>query len=88
MRYAVEYEPHAVSDFRRLDREIAGKIRNRIEEMAGRCDTYSHYPLKGSRHRRYRLRYSAYRVLYTLDHANRRVTIVRVRHRRNSYRND
>ena len=86
MAYSVEYERRARTDLRRLDPQIAQRVRDAIEDMAGRAASYGHKRLTGPLHDQYSLRMGNYRVRYTLDHANRRITVLRALHRSVAYR--
>ena len=85
MTYSVEYERRALTDLRRLDRQIAQRAGDAIEGMAARAATYQHKRLTGRLNDQYSLRVGDYRVRYTLDHANRRITVLRARHRSVAY---
>lgn len=46
-----------------------------------------HHALTGPRHRGwFRLRMGAYRAIYEIDRANRRITVLRVEYRSDAYR--
>ena len=85
MTYIVEYERRALTDLRRLDRQIAQRVHDAIEGMAARAATYQHKRLAGRLNDQYSLRMGDYRVRYTLDHANRRITVLRALHRSEAY---
>ena len=85
MAYSVEYERRARTDLRRLDSQIAQRARDAIEGMAARADTYQHKRLTGRLSDQYSLRVGNYRVRYTLDHANRRIMVLRALHRSVAY---
>ena len=86
MRYIVEYERRARTDLRRLNPQTAQRVREAIEDMAARATTYQHKRLTGALDDQYSLRVGDYRVRYALDHANRRIMILRALHRSEAYR--
>lgn len=86
MRYIVEYERRARTDLRRLDPQIAQRVRDAIEDMAASATTYQHKRLTGALDDQYSLRVGDYRVRYALDHANRRIMVLRTLHRSVVYR--
>ena len=85
MTYIVEYERRARADLRRLDPQIARRVREAIEDLAGRAGSYQHRRLAGPLNDQYSLRVGDYRVRYTLDHGNRRITVLRAGHRSAAY---
>ena len=85
MPYSLEYADSAADDLSRLDRAAVRRVRNKLNELAGRAETASHRALTGPLRGQYRLRVGNYRVLYELDRANRRITVRAVGHRREIY---
>ena len=71
---------------RRLNPQIAQRVRDAIEDMAASATTYQHKRLTGALDDQYSLRVGDYRVRYTLDHANRRIMVLRALHRSVVYR--
>ena len=86
MPYAVEIQASADDDFDRLDAAIARRVRNELVELSGRAEAAPHEALTGPLRGLFRLRVGDYRVLYTLDHGNRRITVRSVQHRNEVYR--
>jgi len=83
MRYRVYWTKTAVRDLKKLDREIAERVINAIEEA-------SLDPLRYFKKLRalplYSLRVGDYRVLASLDHSKRTIAVLVVEHRRRAYR--
>lgn len=81
----IEFLPSAVKEFgslpKNIQRQVAGKI-SALEK-----DPFPAYSkaLKGEN--AYRLRSGEYRVLYTVDNPSENITIVKIRHRKDAYRN-
>ena len=86
MSYGVERNPRAAAELSRLDRNIAGQVEGKIAEMAASAEVWQHIALTGQYRGQYRLRVGSYRVVYELDHDNRRIVVVRIQHRSESYR--
>ena len=86
MPYAVEIQASADDDFDRLDPGIARQVRSKLEELAGNADVWPHRALTGRLRGVFRRRVGDYRVLYTLDRQNRRITVRAVQHRSEAYR--
>jgi mRNA interferase RelE/StbE len=73
---ARELDALPAADLRRIVKRLSGLARN---PRPPGCE-------KLSRLERYRIRQGDYRVLYEVDDTSRRVTIVRIGHRRDVYR--
>ncbi len=86
MSYAVDRNRRADADLSRLDRNIAGQVQSKIAEMAASAEIWQHIALTGQYRGQFRLRVGSYRVVYELDHANRRIVVVRIQHRSVAYR--
>ena len=86
MPYSLELEERAQRDLSRLDPQIERRALNSLNELAERAATANHRALTGPYSGQFRLRIGDYRARYELDHTNRRVTVLRVQHRREAYR--
>ena len=86
MTYNVEFSSRAEADLSDLDTPIERRVRRRIYEMAASAQTCQHQALTGQYRGLFRLRVGAYRARYELDHANRRIIVLRVQHRSDAYR--
>ena len=85
MRWEVEWRRRALTDLAALEPQIRRRIEDAIERMAadGRRDSLQ--KLHG-RNDEWRLRVGDWRVRLEFDHPNNIVTVLRVRHRREVYR--
>jgi len=83
VKYRVYWTKTAVRDLRRLDRRLAERIIDSVEEA-------SLNPLRYFKKLRglpfYSLRIGDYRVLVSLDHSRRTLVVLVVEHRRRAYR--
>ena len=86
MGYEVEFSRRAEDDLSSLDRQVEQRVRNRINEMAASARSWQHRALTGQFRGQFRLRAGSYRARYELDHANRRIIVLSVQHRREAYR--
>lgn len=86
MSYAVERNPRAAAELSRLDHTIADQVERKVAEMAASAEVWQHIALTGRYSGQFRLRVGSYRVVYELDHAGRRIIVVRIQHRSVSYR--
>lgn len=83
--YALRYTNRARKDLRGLDRQIAERIMDALDELAR--DPYTAPNVKALKGEPgYRLRVGDYRALYTLDDGELVVLVVRVANRREAYR--
>jgi mRNA interferase RelE/StbE len=79
----VEYKASVFRELRRLDRHVAKRIIEKIEQELT-SDELRPTPLSGPFDGLYKLRVGDYRVIYALSEAS--VAILRVAHRREVYR--
>ncbi len=86
MNYRVELTPTAEKDLSRLTKQQAQLAVNRLRRLGQNAETINHRALAGQMRGVFRFRIGDYRALYTLDHANARVIVHIVRHRRDVYR--
>ena len=86
MPYSLEYTETAERDLSRLDARAAQQMRDALDRMAENAEGVRHVALTGPRYRgQFRLRMGDYRARYRLNHANRRITVLRVQHRSRAY---
>lgn len=87
MRYSVFYEERAANELARIDRPYQLLIKKKIEQLAANFESMSGNlkPLHG-KYDYFRLRVCSYRVIFHKDARKIMITIVRVGHRREVYR--
>ncbi len=74
----------AQREIRALDAAVRGRVLNAIRALAGEPRPAGCRKLVGA-HNRWRVRVGDYRVIYSVDDANRVVEILAVRHRSKAY---
>jgi len=74
------------SDLASLTKEDATRIISRIKSHLSADPAALGKPLKGVFKGLFRYRIGSYRVIYAIDHTERRVMILHIRHRKNAYR--
>jgi mRNA interferase RelE/StbE len=79
----IEYKASVFRELRRLDRPVANRIIEKIEQELTSHDVRP-IPLTGPFEGLYKLRVGDYRVIYALSSAS--VSILRIAHRREVYR--
>lgn len=79
----IEYKASVARDLRRLDRRVATRILDKIEQELT-SDDLRPIPLSGSFEGLYKLRVGDYRVIYGLSTDS--VAVIRIAHRREVYR--
>jgi len=82
--YSLEVRKSAVKEIAALPKTACRAIVDKIQALATEPRPRGSEKLSGDD--KYRVRHGDYRVVYEIDDANRRVTIVRVAHRREVYR--
>jgi len=79
----IEYKASVARDLRRLDRQVATRILDKIEQELTSNDVRP-IPLRGSFEGLFKLRVGDYRVIYALSTDS--VSVIRIAHRREAYR--
>jgi mRNA interferase RelE/StbE len=79
----IEYKDSVFRELRRLDRPVAKRIIDKIEQELT-SDDFRPIPLTGPFEGLYKLRVGDYRVIYAFSSAS--VSILRIAHRREAYR--
>jgi len=83
--YELRIKPSAVKEIERLPRrEDRRRIVSRIQALAGTPRPEGAVKLSGQE--QYRVRQGSYRIVYSVDDAERIVVVVKVGHRRDVYR--
>jgi len=85
-RYAVSLTRRTVKEIARLPPKVRGQIRGRLDELGADPRPHDGRRLIG-RQKGYRLDVGEYRLLYDVDDNARLVTVWRVKHRKDAYRN-
>ena len=84
--YDIELMPQARDDLARLDRAIAQRVLNKLRWLAENVDRITPEPLTGDWKGVFRLRAGSYRILYTIQRTERRITVHLIGHRRDVYK--
>lgn len=82
--YEVEQLPRAERDLRRLDPRIRRRVLARIVALGGEPRPSGYANLQGRPG--YRVRVGDYRIVYEVDDEQQTVTVLRIGHRRDVYR--
>ena len=82
--YSLTLKSSAAKELNALSDELFGRIDPRIRALATVPRPAGCAKLSGYKDQ-WRIRVGDYRVIYTIDEASRRVTVVRVAHRREVY---
>jgi len=87
LKYVVYYDARAAKELAKIDRPFQILIKRRIEQSAENFQSTAANlkPLKG-KYDYYRLRVGSYRVVFHKDEGLLIITIVRLGHRKNIYR--
>ena len=86
MAYEVVWHPKVKADLAAIAKPAAARIIAKVKEHLTQDPSGSGKPLKGLFKGLYRLRVGAYRVIYAVDHVERRVLVLHVQHRKDAYR--
>lgn len=85
MPYELHIERHAEKDLNKLEKSLFIQIARRIKELAGNPHPQGSKKITGSQND-WRLRAGDYRILYEIDNKTKVVRIIRIKHRREAYR--
>jgi len=83
--YAVELRRSAIKELDALAKADLSRVISRIQALGANPRPPGAEKLTGAE--QYRIRQGVYRVLYEVDDARRTITVVKVGHRREVYRN-
>jgi mRNA interferase RelE/StbE len=83
--YSLLLKPSVEKDLRRLPRSTVSRILRRIEALAEEPAPRQSVKLTGAEYL-YRVRVGDYRVIYSVDHDAKTVTVHYIRHRKDAYR--
>lgn len=85
MSYQLEIKRRAEKELSGLPPKIRRQVLRKILALEERPRPYNRVPLKGEENA-HRMRSGDYRILYHIDEKARKVTVFRVRHRKEAYR--
>ncbi len=83
--YEILLERRAEKDLRKLSSELFQRIIAKIQSLSENPKPQGSRKITGSKND-WRIRIGAYRAIYEIDEHEKRVRIMRVRHRREAYR--
>ena len=87
MSYELLIEHRAEKDLKKLEASLFSLIAGRIKSLSENPHPPGSRKLTGSQND-WRIRIGDYRVLYEIDNKSRKIKIMRVKHRREVYRDD
>jgi mRNA interferase RelE/StbE len=85
MPYELYIERRAEKDLKKLEASLFSEIVARIKELADNPHPHGSKKIAGSQND-WRIRIGNYRVLYEIDNKTKTIKIMRVKHRREAYR--
>lgn len=83
--YALEFDTEATAELADLPKEIARRIRDKIDRLAQNADILPHESMVGQWKGYQRIKVGDYRVIYAFDKEIRLITIKKIGHRRDVY---
>ncbi len=85
MSYKVRWHEDALEDLKSLDKKTQKKILQRVKEYLPQNPVSLGKPLRGIFKGFFRYRIGNVRIIYTLDHENETVSILKIGDRKNVY---
>ena len=86
MVFKLEWHEDVFDDLKDLDKDIARKIVNRVKEYLTQDPLKIGKPLKGQFSGLWKYRYGDYRVIYVIDLETETIKILKIRHRKDVYK--
>ena len=86
MVYKITFRPETEKDFKKLDKQIALRIIHKIKWLSQNFQLITPMQLQKELHGKYKLRVGDYRVIYSINENEKRITIHMVGHRRDIYK--
>jgi mRNA interferase RelE/StbE len=83
--YGVEFRPEARDGLQRVSKSAAQRVLDKIKWLSENFDQIPHEALSGGFRGLFKLRIGDYRVIYSVDHKGRRITVHLIGHRRSIY---
>jgi mRNA interferase RelE/StbE len=85
--FSVEFTEQAAGDLGEITKTVAQRILDKICWLSAHLESLTPVALAGDLGGIYKLRVGDYRVLYTFSQDARSMCILRIRHRRDDYKN-
>ena len=86
MAYNILWHERALSDLKALERTTSVKIIERIKTHLSQNPEKYGKPLKGVLKGLCRYRWSEYRIIFTIDRSEKRISVLFIGHRKDIYR--
>ena len=86
MGYRVIWHEKVLRDLETIDRKDAARIMDRVKTYLVQSPVNLDVPLKGTLQGLFRYRFGAYRVIYAVDIADKKLIVLHVKHRKEAYR--
>jgi len=84
--FNVRWHEQALDDLKLLDRQIAGKIVDRVKNHLSENPANLGKPLTGVLKGLYRYRFGDYRIVFSIDRTENVISILYIGHRKDVYR--
>ena len=85
MSYSVEFKPQSIKQLEKIDSTIQSRIIKKLRWLEINIKNVTPLSLTGNLSDFYKLRIGDYRVIYTLNHEEKIITIHEIGHRREIY---
>jgi len=84
--YEVIWQEKVLHDLKMIDEKNAARILERVGTYLAQNPAGPGNPLKGIFKGLFRYRYGNYRIIYTMDVAEKKIIVLHVKHRKEAYR--
>lgn len=84
--YNINFTPQGFKSLESLDREIAQRILDKLKWFIKHIDEIRNIPLSADFKGLYKIRMGDWRIIYSIDHKERFVTIHKIGHRSDIYK--
>jgi mRNA interferase RelE/StbE len=90
MNWTIKFSSHAEKYYKKLDKELRGRIKKELTEMGDLIDPLTHpavKPLIGEMRGFYRIRIGSYRAIFSIIHEIKTIAVVNIAPRGDVYKN-
>ena len=86
MTHTIEFKPAAVRDLKSLDRQTQKGVGKKIDTLRSNPFPKGVKKLQGTDEEYYRIKIGPYRIIYQVQHEKVNILIIRIRHRKEVYK--
>ncbi len=86
VKYSVDFSKQGLKSLESLDKDISQRILDKLKWLLENIESVDFIPLHRNLEGYYKLRVGNYRIIYTINHKHKTITLHKVGHRREIYK--